>query len=66
MALSIKRADGSRGWELSDEEYVNLLTADIAADYAYGVIYHTATMSDGVDLVTAQEFARNLLDEWIK
>ena len=48
------------------EEYSNLLMTKDAADYVYGIIAYIASEPDEVTLVTAQEFARNLLDEWTK
>lgn len=49
---------------ISVEEYANLLMIQQSADYVHGIIRHVAE-SEG-DLVSAQQFARNLLDEWTK
>lgn len=49
---------------ISMKEYADLLMAKQSADYVYGIVSRTAS-SDG-QLVSAQEFAKNLLDEWTK
>jgi hypothetical protein len=51
---------------ISIEEYSNLLMARDSADYVYGIIAAAAGTPDDVELVSAQEFARNLLDDWTK
>lgn len=46
------------------EEYANLLRIQQSADYVYGIVLHVAESNE--TLVSAQQFARNLLDEWTK
>ena len=49
---------------ISVEEYGNLLMTKESADYVYGIVYW---MSNQVgEMVSAQEFASNLLSEWTK
>ena len=47
-------------------EYANLLMIQQAADYVYGLIHDAASTPDDIEMVSAQTFARNLLDEWTK
>lgn len=54
------------GWLLTDEEYSNLLTTQLSADYVYGITVEVANTPDDIELIDTRSFARNLLDEWTK
>lgn len=47
-------------------DYANLLMIQESADYVWGIIKWMADQPDEQPMITAQEFARNLLDEWTK
>lgn len=57
-------ADGSV--TISKDEYEYLKEYAVLAGHMYDLISWAASQPDATQLVTAQEFARNLLDEWIK
>lgn len=37
-----------------------------SCNYVYGIVQHVADMEDDRPMATAQQFARNLLDDWSK
>lgn len=51
---------------ISYGEYASLVADQQSAAYVFGIIAEIASEPDASQLVTAQEFARNLLDEWSK
>lgn len=51
---------------ISIEEYSNLLTTQLSADYVYGIVHFMAWDTDPSNTMSAKEFAMNLLDEWTK
>lgn len=51
---------------ISMEEYSDLLTTRLSADYVYGIVHFMAWGTDPSNTMSAKEFAMNLLDEWTK
>ena len=51
---------------ISASEYSELVAAVQSAYYVYDIVCSVASELDDTKLMTAQEFARNLLDEWTK